>query len=86
MEYLNNNEYPGVLVPESNEDMTDSYAMINPDGCFFSNSGGIASTSFPILEFGLIKSLAESGYAYEKLVSRGGEYVWGEVKKKEVLL
>ena len=84
-EFLDNNKLPDILVPESNDAMTDSYAMINPDGCFFSNSDGVASTSLPILKYGVLESLRGSGYKYEKLISRGGEYSWENKSTLEVI-
>lgn len=65
-----------VIVPEDNDAMTDSYAMIDPLGRFFGNSGGEYVTSQPILAVGVNEALKQSGYAHERLIDRGGEYEW----------
>ena len=64
------------LVPEDNDGMTDSYAMIDPLGRFFGNSGGKACNSEPILDIGVARALAQVGFDVEKLVERGGHYDW----------
>lgn len=63
-----------VVVPEDNDAMTDSYAMIDPLGRFFGNSNGSYRTSAPVLEIGVEAALLEAGYSYTRLVERGGVY------------
>jgi len=65
-------------VAEDNDAMTDSYAMIDPLGRFFGNSGGVQSYSRPILEVGVPAALAEAGYQSIKLEARGGIWAWNE--------
>lgn len=74
-DYIQRNEC-NVLVAEQNDHMIDSYAMINPQGCFFGNSNGEAFKSSSILNVGVRESLQQSGYAYHKLKNRGGLYTW----------
>ncbi len=64
------------VIAEDNDSMTDSYAMIDPLGRFFGNTGGIHRIGPPILEVGARESLASVGFDSEKLVERGGEYEW----------
>lgn len=63
-------------VAEDNDAMTDSYAMIDPLGRFFGNSGGIQSYSRPILEVGVATALREVGYDTSKFAARGGQWNW----------
>ena len=64
------------LVPESNDAMTDSYAMVDPRGRFFGNTGGRDVASDPILEVGVDAALAQVGYSHHRLAARGGIYDW----------
>ncbi len=63
-------------IVEDNAAMTDSYAMIDPLGRFYGDSGGKHRESAPILEVGLEKALAQVGFRPEKLIARGGVYGW----------
>ncbi len=63
-------------VPEDNDAMTDSYAMIDPLGRFFGNSGGVQSYSRPILEVGVADALVEIGFDDDKFDARGGLWDW----------
>ena len=51
---------------EDNEAMTDSYAMIDPLGRFYGDTGGRHRESAPILEVGLATALAQVGYSEEQ--------------------
>ena len=62
------------VVPESNESMTASYVMIDPDGCFYDNSTGQHRYSKPILEVGLEAALREVEINTERFLERGGRY------------
>lgn len=62
------------VVPESNEAMTGSYAMIDPDGRFFDNTRGTLSTSDPIQEVGVQAAWGQVAFSREKFALRGGEY------------
>jgi radical S-adenosyl methionine domain-containing protein 2 len=63
---------------ESNDDMTGSYAMIDPLGRFFSNVGGRHSYSPRILDVGLQAAFESITFDAERFKSRGGIYAWGE--------
>ena len=54
--------------------MTDSYAMIAPNGCFFDNSRGVYRYSRPILEVGLLAAFGDVGFSQDKFIKRGGLY------------
>lgn len=68
-------EYAGVaVVPEDNDDMRGSYAMVDPAGRFFDNASGGHSYSRAILEVGLDAAWSETTFSMERFVRRGGEY------------
>jgi radical S-adenosyl methionine domain-containing protein 2 len=62
------------VIPETADDMTTSYAMIAPNGCFFDNSRGHYRYSQPILQAGIMEAFQEIAFDAEKFVSRGGSY------------
>jgi radical S-adenosyl methionine domain-containing protein 2 len=68
-----------MVVPESNEAMTGSYAMIDPLGRFFSNVGGRHTYSPPILKVGVEAAFASIPFDPGRFASRGGRYDWAAV-------
>jgi len=66
-----------VVVPETNDDMTASYAMIDPLGRFFSNAGGQHTYSEPILDVGVEPAFASIAFDRHRFEVRGGTYDWG---------
>ena len=68
-----------VLVPEDNDAMTDSYAMIDPTGCFFGNSNQTYIKSESILKVGVQVALEQVHFSASKFVNRGGNYQWESV-------
>lgn len=70
------------LVSEDNQAMIDSYVMVDPQGRFFGNTGGVHRTSQPILMVGVEGALREIGFDPMKLDSRGGRYEWGSVERR----
>jgi radical S-adenosyl methionine domain-containing protein 2 len=67
-----------ILVPERNEDMTGSYAMVDPAGRFFENSTGSLLYSQPILEVGVLAAYEQAHPDSEKFLKRGGLYDWNK--------
>lgn len=65
------------VAAESNEDMTGSYAMIDPLGRFFSNVGGRHVYSPPILEVGVAAAFSAIAFDPARFDARGGRYDWG---------
>lgn len=63
-------------VPEDNDAMTDSYAMIDPIGRFYGNHRGRYVYSRPILAVGVEAALAEVEFEVQRLIARGGLYLW----------
>lgn len=64
------------IVSESNNDMTGSYAMVDPAGRFFDNSKGAYNYSDPILKEGIQKSYSQINIDFDKFLERGGLYNW----------
>jgi radical S-adenosyl methionine domain-containing protein 2 len=64
------------VVAENNDAMTDSYAMIDPMGRFFGNTGGVHRVGLSILQAGAVEALASVGFDSDKLAARGGVYAW----------
>lgn len=65
-----------IVVPESNEMMTESYVMIDPAGRFFDNAQGAHTYSRPILEVGIGKALGDVSVDLGRFLKRGGRYDW----------
>ena len=65
-----------IVVPESNEMMTESYVMIDPAGRFFDNTQGAHTYSRPILEVGIGEALEDVSVDLARFLKRGGRYDW----------
>jgi radical S-adenosyl methionine domain-containing protein 2 len=61
-------------VPETSGDMTGSYAMIAPNGCFFDSALGRHQYSRPILEAGIVEAFQDVTFDDQKFLKRGGLY------------
>jgi len=68
------------VAAESNEDMTGSYAMIDPLGRFFSNVDGRYVYSSPILEVGVTAAFSAVAFNAARFDARGGCYDWGTTR------
>lgn len=64
------------LIPENNDSMIASYAMIDPAGRFFCNFGNVLNYSKPILEIGAAEAYQQVIVDQEKFEARGGVYDW----------
>lgn len=64
------------VIAEHNDAMTDSYAMIDPMGCFFSNTLGTHTVGRAILDVGAEEALRSVAFSHRKLLARGGVYEW----------
>ncbi|MEY4937129.1 MAG: hypothetical protein RIS64_3488 [Bacteroidota bacterium] len=67
------------MVPETNEQIKDSYVMIDPSGRFFSDGTGTHHYSKPILEVGIEAALEEVQISYEKFLDRDGYDDWKKI-------
>ena len=63
-----------VLVPEDNDDMRGSYAMIDPAGRFFDNVDGRHRYSAPILSAGVRRAWSDVRFMPARFEDRGGDY------------
>lgn len=64
------------IISENNDEMTESYIMIDPAGRFFDNANGTYNYSKSILEVGIITAFEEVKVKSEKFINRDGIYNW----------
>lgn len=64
------------LVPENEEQIIGSYAMIDPAGRFFDDAEGTHRYSEPILNVGVEQAFAQVAPDPDKFLERGGQYDW----------
>ena len=64
------------LVPKDNEDMTGSYAMVDPAERFFDNTSGSHRYSGAILEHGVTACWQQVSFDARRFERRGGIYDW----------
>lgn len=63
-----------IVVPETNELMTESYVMVDPAGRFFDNAKGTYTYSDPILKVGVEEALRQVSTDFQRFKERGGQY------------
>lgn len=63
-------------MPEDNEDMTGSYAMVDPAGRFFDNTAGHYRYSRSILSVGIADAWQDIRFDAQRFEERGGIYDW----------
>ena len=71
--------YGILVIPETNEMMTGSYAMVDPVGRFFDNTMGSYHYSCPIIEVGIETSWNEISFSAIQFSRRKGYYNWKRV-------
>ena len=64
-------------MPESNELMRGSYAMMDALGRFYSNSEGGHAYGPSILEMGVREAWEQNCFFEDRFHDRGGVYEWG---------
>ncbi|MFK8055939.1 MAG: viperin family antiviral radical SAM protein [Saprospiraceae bacterium] len=64
------------IVPETNEVMRGSYAMVDPAGRFYDTSSGSHFSSSPILDVGVITAYQEVHIDESRFIERGGLWGW----------
>lgn len=63
------------IADEDNDDMTQSYVMVSPDGKFYQNSEESKyKYSGDILDTGVLTALDQVGFDSHKFERRGGSY------------
>lgn len=55
------------VVPENNDELIDTYVMVDPEGRFFSNRGNKYTYSSPIYEIGVEEGLKQIGFRQKNL-------------------
>ena len=74
------------FVPESNELMRGSYAMLDALGRFYSNTEGGHTYGPSILDVGVMRAWEENCFLEERFHDRGGIYEWNsDVRKLPVI-
>ena len=73
--------YHRIAVVEDNQDMVESYIMIDPQGRFFQNSPCSAGYKYsqPILEVGVQKAFEQVNFNPERFLSRYSNEAGGTV-------
>jgi radical S-adenosyl methionine domain-containing protein 2 len=62
------------VIPEDNDAMTGSYAMVDPAGRFFDATGHGYTYSEPILQVGVDQAISQVAINRKKFLARGGLY------------
>jgi len=63
-----------ILVPETQEVMRGTYAMIAPNGCFYDNSLGSYKYSQPIVNVGIEEAFSNISFSLDRFEKRQGDY------------
>jgi radical S-adenosyl methionine domain-containing protein 2 len=64
------------VVPEDNDEMRGSYAMVDPAGRFFDNAAGGHRYTRPILDAGIDAAWGQVAFSMDRFERRGGRYDW----------
>lgn len=71
---LRHRAFANILCPEDNQDMAESYLMVDPHGRFFQNSPLIVGSGYtysrPILEVGADAALSQMSFDIERFLAR----------------
>ena len=81
--FLNTHSDIGCLVRESNDQMRNSYIILDEYMRFLDNSQGKKEPSRSLLDVGVQAALNKSGFDEKMFLKRGGKYEWS---KKDQLL
>ena len=76
LSFIHKHEANKCLVSEYDEQMVNSYVMVDPAGRFFTNETGEYKYSTKILENGIDNAYAEMNYDFSKFKDRNGFYQW----------
>jgi len=71
------------FVPESNDLMRASYAMMDALGRFYTNVNGGHEYTNPVMDIGVLEAWSENCFLEERFHMRGGVYEWANAKKTE---
>jgi radical S-adenosyl methionine domain-containing protein 2 len=73
------------FVPESNDLMRASYAMMDALGRFYTNVNGGHEYTNPVMDIGVLEAWSENCFLEERFLTRGGIYNWATTSKMERL-
>lgn len=76
--FLERHSHLKCLVPEDNDTMRDSYILLDEKMRFLDCSQGKKIPSQSILDVGVEKAFANSGFNKDLFDKRGGEYEWSK--------
>ena len=69
------------FVPESNDLMRASYAMMDALGRFYTNVNGGHEYTNPVMDIGVLEAWSENCFLEERFLKRGGIYNWAATSK-----
>ncbi|KZV93434.1 radical SAM enzyme [Exidia glandulosa HHB12029] len=72
------------LVPESNDDMRDSYLLLDEQMRFLNSTGGSKKPGRSILDVGVHEALMDAGFDEQAFLRRGGVFEWGGRRKEDL--
>lgn len=82
--FVSNRSHIRNAVFEDNEAMRGSYAMLSPDGRFFSNTSGKHAYSESIFQGRIEETLDQDFWDTDKFQARGGIYSWASISTNPI--
>ncbi len=73
--------FDGILVPEPNELMQNSYLLLDEKCRFLNSANGGKVPTESILDVGVEKALEKAGFDHEAFQKRGGVYNWSRKRR-----
>ncbi|KFV77645.1 Radical S-adenosyl methionine domain-containing protein 2, partial [Struthio camelus australis] len=80
--FLDRHKGVSCLVPESNQQMRDSYLLLDEYMRFLNCTTGRKAPSKSILDVGVEEAIQFSGFDEKMFLKRGGKYVWSKADMK----
>lgn len=77
-EFLQRHVKVGVMVPESNDAMRNSYLILDEKMRFLNCRNGKKEPSASLLDVGVWNALPGSGFDEQEFLKRGGKYTWSK--------
>jgi len=73
------------FIPENNDLMRASYAMMDALGRFYTNVNGGHEYTNSVMDIGVLEAWSENCFLEERFFNRGGLYDWANEKDSEQL-
>ena len=80
--FLTNHREISVLVQESNDQMRNSYLLLDEYMRFLDNTGGKKEPSKSILDVGVQAAINKAGFDEAMFLERGGKYQWSKSEER----